>query len=47
VSPEGSPCETRFTAWLAQNARDLGRTYVSEIERNYSGRHIEVVRAHG
>ena len=32
----GSPtCSTRFGDWLAENARNLGRRYSSELARHY------------
>ena len=35
VSKQPPPASTRFSAWLAQNARVLGKRYASELQRHY------------
>ncbi len=35
VSKEPPTCSTRFSAWLAENAEELGRRYASEVARHY------------
>jgi uncharacterized protein YbjT (DUF2867 family) len=35
VSSAGSPCTTSFADWLYTQSADLGRSYVSELQRNY------------